>query len=282
MVARVIDLDRGWCTERLDLEPLVAEHAAELGPLLDDVALHKFTGGKPLSAAALAARYARLAHRRSPGGSQWWGNWVMRVRATGAAAGTVQATVPAAGPGTGPPWWPGWWQARHRARVMGKKPRAAWCSGSMNPDGLWWLISILITLPHSTSPGPRDCRRPANSATARSAGPAGQQWRPPRFRPSETASSYAAGRAVHWSLRSGCPVRPPPHTGRYTTPGPSGKLHPQAVGGADGRYGGPDGNERSAAARRGCDFSGCLLGARLSGILYPRQRDAFVFGGCIR
>ncbi len=26
-------------------------------------------------------------------------------------------------------------------------------------------------------------------------------------------------------------------TGRYTTPRPSGKLHPQAVGGADGRYG---------------------------------------------
>jgi hypothetical protein len=67
--------------------------------LLDDVALHKFTGGKPLSAAALAARYARLAHRRSPDGSQLWGNWVMRVRATGMAAGTVQATVPAAGPG---------------------------------------------------------------------------------------------------------------------------------------------------------------------------------------
>ena len=55
----MIDLDQGWCTERLALEPLVAEHAAELGPLLDDVALHKFTGGKPLSAAALAARYAR-------------------------------------------------------------------------------------------------------------------------------------------------------------------------------------------------------------------------------
>ena len=96
-VGRVIDLDQGWCTERLDLEPLVAEHAAELGPLLDDVALHKFTGGKPLSTAVLAARYARLAHRRSPDGSQLWGNWVMRVRATGVAAGTVQATVPAAG-----------------------------------------------------------------------------------------------------------------------------------------------------------------------------------------
>jgi hypothetical protein len=102
MVGKVIDLDQGWCTERLDLEPLVAQHAAELGPLLDDVALHKFTGGKPLSAAALAARYARLAHRRSPGGSQLWGNWVMRVRATGVVAGTLQATVPAAGPGAGP------------------------------------------------------------------------------------------------------------------------------------------------------------------------------------
>ena len=77
-------------------------HAAELAPLLDDAALHEFTGGAPLSAAALAARYARLAARRSPGGDQLWGNWVIRVRATGAAAGTVQATLPAAGPAAGP------------------------------------------------------------------------------------------------------------------------------------------------------------------------------------
>jgi hypothetical protein len=40
-------------------------HAAELAPLLDDPCLHEFTGGAPLSAAALAARYARLAVRRS-------------------------------------------------------------------------------------------------------------------------------------------------------------------------------------------------------------------------
>ena len=73
-------------------------HAAELAPLLDDAALHEFTGGAPLSAAALAARYARLAARRSPGGDQLWGNWVIRVRGTGAAAGTVQATLPTAGP----------------------------------------------------------------------------------------------------------------------------------------------------------------------------------------
>jgi RimJ/RimL family protein N-acetyltransferase len=98
----VIDLERGWPTERLDLEPLAVAHVAELAPLLDDAALHEFTGGAPLSAAALAARYARLAARRSPCGDQLWGNWVIRVRATGAAAGTVQATLPAAGPAAGP------------------------------------------------------------------------------------------------------------------------------------------------------------------------------------
>ena len=99
---RVIDLDQGWRTKRLDLEPLARAHAAELAPLLDDACLHEFTGGAPLSAAALAARYARLAVRRSPGGDQRWGNWVMRVRETGAAVGTVQATLPAGGPPAGP------------------------------------------------------------------------------------------------------------------------------------------------------------------------------------
>jgi RimJ/RimL family protein N-acetyltransferase len=98
----VIDLDQGWSTERLDLEPLVVAHAAELAPLLDDTSLHEFTGGAPLPAAALAARYARLTARRSSGGDQLWGNWVLRVRATGVAAGTVQATLPAGGPASGP------------------------------------------------------------------------------------------------------------------------------------------------------------------------------------
>ena len=98
----MIDLDRGWRTERLSLEPLTVAHAAELAPLLDDPSLHEFTGGAPLSAAALADRYARLTARRSPGGDQEWGNWVLRVRATGEAAGTVQATLPADGPAAGP------------------------------------------------------------------------------------------------------------------------------------------------------------------------------------
>ena len=98
----MIDLDRGWPTERLDLEPLAITHAAELAPLLDDASLHEFTGGAPLPAAALADRYARLAARRSPDGSQLWGNWVARIRATGAAAGIIQATLPAGGPAAGP------------------------------------------------------------------------------------------------------------------------------------------------------------------------------------
>lgn len=77
-------------------------HAVELAPLLDDGALYEFIGGVPLSAEALALRYARLAARRSPNGEQLWGNWVIRVRATRAAAGTVQATLPTGGPAAGP------------------------------------------------------------------------------------------------------------------------------------------------------------------------------------
>jgi hypothetical protein len=56
-----MDLDQGWRTERLDLEPLLAGHAAELAPVLDDPALHEFTGGVPLDLAALTTRYTRLA-----------------------------------------------------------------------------------------------------------------------------------------------------------------------------------------------------------------------------
>ena len=77
-------------------------HATELAPLLDDRSLHEFTGGVPLPADALADRYAQLAARRSPGVDQLWGNWVLRVRATGEVAGTVQATLPAGGPVAGP------------------------------------------------------------------------------------------------------------------------------------------------------------------------------------
>ena len=101
-VARVIDLSQGWRTGRLGLEPLTVAHAAVLAPLLDDPRLHEFTGGEPVSTAALADRYRLLEKRRSPGGDQGWGNWVVRVRASGRAVGTVQATLPAGGPAAGP------------------------------------------------------------------------------------------------------------------------------------------------------------------------------------
>jgi RimJ/RimL family protein N-acetyltransferase len=99
---QVADADEGWRTERLDVEALTVDHAAELAPLLNDLALHEFTGGAPLDPGALAVRYALLASRRSPDGSQVWGNWVIREHGSGAAAGTLQATMPAAGPGAGP------------------------------------------------------------------------------------------------------------------------------------------------------------------------------------
>lgn len=83
-------------TGRLALEPLGPEHAEEMAPLLDDVQLHKFTGGTPSSLEELRDRYARWSAGASPDGTQQWCNWIVREREGGAAVGWVQATV--AGP----------------------------------------------------------------------------------------------------------------------------------------------------------------------------------------
>jgi enoyl-CoA hydratase/carnithine racemase/L-amino acid N-acyltransferase YncA len=80
-------------SERLTLEPLRVEHADELAPVLDDPALHEFIGGRPPSADRLRARFARQVTGHSPDGRELWLNWVVRLRATGAAVGTAQATV---------------------------------------------------------------------------------------------------------------------------------------------------------------------------------------------
>jgi RimJ/RimL family protein N-acetyltransferase len=144
----VIDLNAGWRTERLDFEPLVPAHAAELAPALDDASLHRFIGGAPMSARALAQRYARLAARRSPDGDQLWGNWVLRVRQTGAAIGTVQATLPSRGPAAGPAevaWvvvkpaqWHGY--AKEAARSL---------TASLTDDG--WSVAAYIHPRHRAS-----------------------------------------------------------------------------------------------------------------------------------
>ncbi|MGH3224949.1 MAG: GNAT family N-acetyltransferase [Streptosporangiaceae bacterium] len=152
----MIDLDRGWRTERLDLEPLAVAHAAELAPLLDDPSLHEFTGGAPLSPAALAARYARLAARRSPDGDQMWGNWVMRVRATGAPAGIVQATLPAGGPAAGPAEVA--WVVVRAAQGRGYAKEAARSLVTMLQEGWMGRGSLYPSRPPGT-PGGRPCRR---------------------------------------------------------------------------------------------------------------------------
>ena len=137
----MIDLDRGWRTERLSLEPLTAAHADELAPLLDDPSLHEFTGGAPLSGAALTDRYARLAARRSPGGDQLWGNWVLRVLSTGEVAGTVQATLPAAGPPAGPAEVA--WVVVRAAQGRGYASEAARCLvGALQAAG-WGVVAYI-------------------------------------------------------------------------------------------------------------------------------------------
>lgn len=80
-------------TDRLLLEPLRVEHAAELAVVLDDTRLHEFTGGRPATLGELTARYARQVTGRSADGTQQWFNWVLRRRDDGRAAGYVQATV---------------------------------------------------------------------------------------------------------------------------------------------------------------------------------------------
>lgn len=98
----MLDLAEGWNTARLTVEPLTSAHAREMQTVLADPALHEFTGGALRPVPELEARYARLAAGRSADGTEVWGNWVLRVTGTGAAAGELQATLPAAGRSSGP------------------------------------------------------------------------------------------------------------------------------------------------------------------------------------
>ncbi|MGW0836662.1 GNAT family N-acetyltransferase [Streptomyces prunicolor] len=79
-------------TARLDLVPLSAAHAEEMATVLSSPALHTFTGGAPLTPAALRTRYERLV-AGSPDPAVSWLNWVLRLRPDAHLAGTVQATV---------------------------------------------------------------------------------------------------------------------------------------------------------------------------------------------
>ena len=80
-------------TSRLSLSPLASDDAAEMMRVLDDVRLHEFIGGAPLSAEDLRVRYEKLAQGRSADGLQIWINLIVRLAASDDAIGTVQATV---------------------------------------------------------------------------------------------------------------------------------------------------------------------------------------------
>lgn len=80
-------------TQRLVLQPLRAEDADALMPVLDDERMYAFTGGQPPTLDQLRDRCRRLAVGRSPDGSQSWFNWVVRRHGANAPVGTVQATV---------------------------------------------------------------------------------------------------------------------------------------------------------------------------------------------
>ena len=86
-------------SERLTFEPSTPEHADELMPVLNDSALHKFTGGEPPGRDQLRARLERQSTGESPDGRDGWLNWVVRERASERLVGTAQATLPGRGGG---------------------------------------------------------------------------------------------------------------------------------------------------------------------------------------
>lgn len=81
-------------SERLRLEPLTADDAGDLFPVLDDPALGRFTDEPPPDdPETLRTRFERWERRRSPDGMELWLNWTVRLREDGRAIGMLQATV---------------------------------------------------------------------------------------------------------------------------------------------------------------------------------------------
>lgn len=83
---------RRLASARLVLEPLVAGHAAEMYEALSDPAIYEFENEPPESLAWLRGQYEKLESRRSPDGTEYWLNWVVRLPGE-RAMGFVQATV---------------------------------------------------------------------------------------------------------------------------------------------------------------------------------------------
>jgi len=80
-------------TSRLRLDPMGPADADELSPVLDDAALHVYTGGKPMSRPELERWITFVAAGASPSGLEIWCNWVIRRTGDGVLVGTAEATI---------------------------------------------------------------------------------------------------------------------------------------------------------------------------------------------
>lgn len=79
-------------TDRLTLEPQVADHAPAMFVVLSDPAIYEHENAPPPSEDWLRERFARLESRRSADGTELWLNWVLRLP-NAELIGYVQATV---------------------------------------------------------------------------------------------------------------------------------------------------------------------------------------------
>ncbi|MYQ83795.1 MULTISPECIES: GNAT family N-acetyltransferase [unclassified Streptomyces] len=105
-----------FATARLDVLPLRVAYADEMAAVLDDPALHTYTGGAPETADGLRARYGRQTAGSPDPRVRWW-NWVLRVRDEDRLAGYVQATVDVPGAAAEIAWVVGTrWQGRGYAK----------------------------------------------------------------------------------------------------------------------------------------------------------------------
>jgi RimJ/RimL family protein N-acetyltransferase len=88
------ELDARISTDRLELMPILSEHAKDMLSVLSDASLYEYTRDvPPASLSELRSRYAHLESRRSPDQTEAWLNWVVFEIATGMTVGYVQATV---------------------------------------------------------------------------------------------------------------------------------------------------------------------------------------------
>lgn len=84
---------RALANDVVRLEPQVAAHAEAMFEVLSDPAIYEFENEPPPSLDWLRQRFHRLESRMSPGGSEQWLNWVIRLPSSSELIGYVQATV---------------------------------------------------------------------------------------------------------------------------------------------------------------------------------------------